>query len=80
MSPSAECEADQIELTVALHAARGNAGAAREAAAARFDRYGPHDGRAVIFAAWVGDAGSRQRGCRAHRQARVGRLRFWASC
>jgi hypothetical protein len=51
-------EADRIELTVALHAARGNAGAAREAAAARSDRYGSHDMFAVIFAAWAGDAGS----------------------
>ncbi len=51
-------EAERIELEVALHAARGNAGAAGEAAAAWLDRYGPHDRLAVIFAAWVGDAES----------------------
>jgi TolB-like protein len=51
-------EAERINLVVALHAARGNAGAAREEAAALFGRYGSHDLFAVIFAAWVGDAAS----------------------
>ena len=51
-------EGERMDNQVALYAARGNAGAAREAAAARLDRNGPHDQVDLIFAAWVGDAGS----------------------